>query len=105
MEPVAPTNMTRPSDILKSRRAEILRIVAAHRGINPRVFGSVALAADTRDSDLDILVDVAPGTGLLALGAMQFELEQALGVSVDVLTPGDLPGRFRNSVLDEAIPL
>jgi len=31
------------------------------------------------------------------------ELESLLGVSVDVLTPGDLPARFRARVLAEAM--
>lgn len=97
--------MTRPSDVLKRRRTAVLTIIAAHRGLNPRVFGSVARGTDTPDSDVDILVDVPTGTGLLSLGAMQYELEHSLGVRVDVLTIGDLPGHLRDSVIREARPL
>ncbi|MGH8114426.1 MAG: hypothetical protein ACREPS_05140 [Rhodanobacteraceae bacterium] len=46
--------MPRPSDILESHREAVLRIIAAHRGLNPRVFGSVARGADNPRSDLDI---------------------------------------------------
>lgn len=39
-------------------RRERMRAIAAHcRGVNPRVFGSVARGEDTEDSDFDILVD------------------------------------------------
>lgn len=39
------------------------------------------------------------------LGGLQVELEELLGVGVDLLTPGDLPPKFRNVVLAEAAPV
>jgi hypothetical protein len=54
---------------------------------------------------LDLLVDPLPGATLLDLGAIQIELQESLGISVDVLTPGDLPKRFRDKVLREAVPV
>ena len=72
---------------------------------NPRVFGSALRGEDAEGSDLDLLVDPLPGTTLLNLGALQIELEQLLGVPVDVLTPGDLPPKFRDVVLREAVPV
>ena len=92
----------KPSEALQAHRAEIRRLVEQSRTRNPRVFGSVLHGEDTNDSDLDILVDPLPGATLLDLGAIQFELEQLLGVSVDVLTPGDLPVKFRDQILKEA---
>jgi hypothetical protein len=72
------------------------------RTTNPRVFGSILHGSDTDGSDLDLLVDPLPGTTLFDLGGMQVELETLLGVPVDVLTPGDLPIKFRAQVLAEA---
>ncbi len=95
----------KPSDVVRSNREEIHRVVAANRAANPRVFGSVLHDADTEDSDLDLLVDPLPGATLLDIGAIQFTLEHSLGIAVDVLTPGDLPPRFRDKVIGEAIPL
>jgi predicted nucleotidyltransferase len=94
-----------PSEMLQRHRESIRRIVSLHRTTNPRVFGSVLRGTDTADSDLDILVDALPGTTLLDLGAIQAELEEILGVAVDVLTPGDLPATFRAQVLREAVPV
>lgn len=69
------------------------------------MFGSVLRGNDTEDSDFDVLVDPLPGATLLDLGAIQIELEEVLGVAVDVLTPGDLPLKFRAQVLQEAVPV
>lgn len=60
---------------------------------------------DLEESDLDILVDTLPGTTLLDLGAIQIELEEILGAPVDVLTPKDLPPKFREQVLREAVSI
>jgi hypothetical protein len=94
-----------PSELLANNRQEILQIVAAHRAVRPRVFGSVLYGKDTEASDLDLLVDPLPGATLLDLGAIQIDLEELLGIPVDVLTPCDLPVKFRQQVLQDALPL
>jgi len=86
-------------------KSAILSVVERHHSRNPRVFGSVLQGNDEEGSDLDILVDALPGATLFDLGAIQVELETLLGVSVDVLTPGDLPERFRDVVVREAVPV
>jgi predicted nucleotidyltransferase len=95
----------KPSEALRSNRAAIRRVVAAHRACNARVFGSVLRKQDTDGSDLDILVEPTSETTLFDIGAIRHELAQLLGVSVDVLTPGALPAKFRDQVLAEAQPI
>ncbi len=95
----------KPSASLEANRELIRRIVALHRGSNPRVFGSVVRGDDTDGSDLDLLVDPQPDTSLLDLAQIQVELEGRLGVPIDVLTPGALPAKFRDQVLREARPV
>jgi predicted nucleotidyltransferase len=95
----------KPSQLLNTYRSEICRMVEQNHVRNPRVFGSVLHGEDTEGSDLDLLVDPLPGTTLLNLGALQVDLEQLLGVHVDVLTPGDLPPKFRDAVVREALPV
>ncbi len=87
---------------LRASAGEIRRIVEAHGGRNVRVFGSVARGEARPGSDVDLLVDVEPGTGLVELGAMEDELAQALERQVDVVTSAH--GRMRH-ILDEAVPL
>ena len=58
--------------------------------------------SDLDGSDLDLLVDILPGATLFELGGLQVDLEELLGVPVDLLTPGELPEKFRDKVLQEA---
>ena len=95
----------RPSQALSQHRDAVCRAAARYHVANPRVFGS-AMRGDDRDgSDLDLLVDPLPGTTLFDLGGLQDELQELLGVSVDVLTPKDLPVKFRDAVILEAKPV
>lgn len=95
----------KPSILLEHKRLAVREATLRHRAANPRVFGSVVHGRDTEGSDLDLLVDPLPGTTLFDLGGLQVELEELLGVQVDLLTPGDLPARFREQVLAEALPV
>jgi predicted nucleotidyltransferase len=94
----------RPSEALQLHRSDIRNIVARNHACNPRVFGSVAHGNDTEGSDLDILVDpISDKTTLINLITIERELEQILGVRIDVQTPGSLSERFRNAVLMDAL--
>ena len=95
----------RPSDALTLTRALVREATARYRATNPRVFGSVLHGNDQEGSDLDLLVDALPGATLFDLGGLQDELQTVLGVQVDVLTPADLPARFRAQVLAQAQPV
>lgn len=95
----------KPSEALNSNREAIRQVVASHRALNARVFGSVLHGDDTEASDLDILIDPTQDTTLMDIGAIRHELRVLLGVPVDVLTPKALPDSFRNSVLAKAIPI
>lgn len=87
---------------LRSQADVIEGIVTQHGGSNVRVFGSVARDEARPGSDIDLLIDVKPGTGLLELGAIEDELATVLGRRVDVITSGH--GRMRH-IHDEALPL
>ena len=93
------------STALELKRSAIREVVSRFHSTNPRVFGSILHGEDHEGSDLDLLVDALPGATLFDLGGLQTELEELLGVQVDVLTPGDLPPKFRQQVLAEAQPV
>jgi len=68
------------------------------------VFGS-ALREDFRpDSDVDVLVEFAPGRvpGYLTLAGLEEELTAIVGRPVDMNTAAGLPSRFRSRVAAEA---
>ena len=60
---------------------------------------------DTERSDLDLLVELAPGTSLLRIVGLQFDLAEALGVNVDLCTERELHPDLRDRVLAEARPV
>jgi predicted nucleotidyltransferase len=95
----------RPSLVLDLKRNAVREAVNRFRTTNLRVFGSVLHGTDQDGSDLDLLVDALPGATLLDLGGLQDDLQSLLGVHVDLLTPGDLPLKFRAKVLAEAQPV
>lgn len=95
----------KPSAALEPERSAVREAASRFRAANPRVFGSVLHGTDHDGSDLDLLVDALPGATLFDLGGLQVELEEMLGVSVGLLTPADLPPRFRDQVLAEAAPV
>ncbi len=95
----------KPSVAIASKGEAVREATYRFRATNPRVFGSVLRGDDRDGSDLDLLVDPLPGTTLFDLGGLQVELEELLGVRVDLLTPGDLPPKFRDRVLAEAVPV
>jgi uncharacterized protein len=95
----------KPSEAFERNREFIREAAARRRTANPRIFGSVLHGTDHEGSDLDILVDALPGATLLDLGGLQEELQERLGVPVQVLTPQELHRFFRDRVLAEAKPI
>ncbi len=94
------------TDILK-RRVEIIAVAARNGASDVRVFGSMARGQATEASDLDLLVRFEPGRSLMDHGMLIEELQDLLGIRVDVVSEGALRGddRFGRRVLKEAVPL
>ena len=95
----------KPSDALTTHRDELRQLVTRYGLSRPRVFGSVISGTDTEDSDLDLLVDSSESTTLFTLAVLEHEAQELTGVRVSILTPGFLPVKFRDSVLQGAEPL
>lgn len=88
-----------------SRRAEIVAVAASHGATNVRVFGSSARNKLCEGSDLDLLVRMEQGRSLFDLISLSQELEDRLGIPVDVLSEGGLSPYLRDRILSEAVPL
>jgi predicted nucleotidyltransferase len=95
----------KPSEALAAHRAELRALVRGHGLARPRVYGSVLTGADTDESDLDLLVDATETTTLFTLARLEHAAQELLGVRLSVLTPGFLPAKFRDRVLERAQPL
>ncbi len=92
-------------DKLRKERHQILILAVKHGARNVRVFGSVARGEERPDSDVDFLVEMAPGRSLLDVGGLQMDLQERLGQRVDVVTRKGLKRRLMPRVLRESKPL
>ncbi|HUN10237.1 MAG TPA: nucleotidyltransferase family protein [Aggregatilineales bacterium] len=98
---------TAPSlDLIRAHRDEILALAEKHGAYNIRVFGSVARAEATPESDIDLLVSWDYDR-VSAWGGVGFDSDVAelLGHRVDVISENGLSPYVRDSILKEAIPL
>lgn len=94
-----------PSQALASQRSQVLALAAARGASGVRVFGSVARGLDREGSDLDLLVDLPAGTSLLNIVGLQLDIEDALGIKVDLCTERELHPELKARILAEARPL
>ena len=92
-------------------RNEILQklhsqMAALHRefGIQSlALFGSVAKNCAGPESDVDLLVELAPPLTFERYTQVNFYLEDLFGCPIDLVLPDTLKSRIRSSVLAEAI--
>lgn len=94
----------RPSLVLGQHRDEVLRVAAANRARDVRVFGSIARGQDTADSDIDLIVSFEEGADIFDQGGLLCDLEDLLGRHVDVVSDRALTDRDA-LILQEAVPL
>jgi len=92
-------------ETLRHLRNEILALASKHGVRNVRVFGSIARGDSRVDSDIDLLVDVEPNRTLLDIIALEQDLEQLLGASVEVLTERGLSPYLARQIVAEAAAL
>lgn len=82
--------MKSPSDQLDlpSLRAAVAPVCKHHSVARMELFGSRATGQARTDSDFDFLVEFLPqaNAGLFEMGGLKEDLEQQLGVAVDLLS-------------------
>jgi predicted nucleotidyltransferase len=69
-------------------RDDVMAVAGRNHASNVRVFGSVATGSDTPSSDLDLLVNFSEEASLYDQVGLTSELEDLLGVRVDVISDG-----------------
>jgi uncharacterized protein len=99
-----PTRGPRYRRIARDRQ-RILDAASRHGATNLRLFGSVARGEEADDSDIDILVDLPSGAGLLTLLRLKHDLQEILHDAVDVIPADSLRPDVRERVDADAVPL
>jgi len=79
-----------------------LAAAARRHASNVGIFGSVARGEDNGASDVDLLVDLEPEATLFDLLGLANDLEDLLGIKVDVGSSASLRASVREEVLAEA---
>ena len=92
-------------ELLKQKREAVIALAAKHGAKNPRIFGSVVRGDTSSESDIDLLVKMDEGRSLLDLIALVLDLQDLLGVKVDVVSEDGLYWLLRRRILREAKPL
>jgi len=92
-------------ELLKDKRAEIIRITEKYGARNVRLFGSVARDEYDKLSDIDMLMEFPEDMSFFRHIELIDELEALLGCKVDVISDRGLRERIKARILAEAVPL
>ncbi|HUO31706.1 MAG TPA: nucleotidyltransferase family protein [Bryobacteraceae bacterium] len=92
-------------ELRHDKRAAIIDLAKRHGARSIRVYGSVARGEACDRSDLDLLVEWDPDRSLLDVVGLKQDLEDLLGVTIDIGSERGLHWFIRDEVLREAVPL
>ena len=90
-------------------KERIYQIAAKYRIKQVYVFGSVARGVSDDTSDVDFLIEMEEGASALGIGGFQYEVQQLLGIRIDVIPTYVLPRvedrEFVANIQNEAVVL
>jgi len=92
-------------ELVVAHRAQLLAAAERRNASDVRLFGSIARGEDTRESDVDLLVQLNTNARPLDLLSLACDAEDILGVRVDVGTIESLRPEIRRDALSDAVPL
>ncbi len=90
---------------LQTHRNQIILLGNQYGASNIRIFGSASRNEAKLTSDLDFIVTLEPGHTLLDLGGFLMEVQEILGMPVDVVTDDSLHPLLKEGILREAKPI
>ena len=83
----------------------VIPILRKYVVVRSAIFGSIARGEGTEKSDLDILVEFQGEKSLLDLVSLQFALQDALNMKVDVVTYRSVHPLLKEKILEESIQI
>ncbi len=86
-------------------RAQVLQVFAKYGAEDVRLFGSVVSGTTRPGSDVDLVATFPPTFSLFDLVELESELEDLIGVSVDVVSDDPRAGRAIEQIRNAAVPL
>ncbi|MBI2135488.1 nucleotidyltransferase family protein [Candidatus Woesearchaeota archaeon] len=83
-------------------KSKIVKVLRKHKIRKAGIFGSYATGTYKKRSDIDILIQPPKGIGFGFVG-IQYELEDALGKKVDLVTYNSLNPYLKKGILREEV--
>ena len=92
--------MTKTIQAIKKR---VLPILKQHGIKRAAVFGSYASGLQTRNSDVDILVDIRKNISLLDFVGIKLQIEEALHKKIDLVEYDTIKPMLKEKILHEQV--
>lgn len=92
-------------NLLQKKRNEITKIASRYGIQRIRLFGSAARNEEESASDIDLLVAFERGRSLLDLIGFKQEMEDLLGIKVDVVSEKGVSPYLKDQIFGGAVPL
>ena len=92
-------------DRIEEIKEMILPVLRKYNVKKASLFGSIVRGEDTKESDIDILVEFEGRKSLLDLAGLKIELEEKLKRKVDVLTYESIHPLLRDKILAEKVDI
>lgn len=81
----------------------IIRVLKKNGVKKAGIFGSYARNEETKFSDIDIVIQTKSGTGLFKFVGIRQELEEKLGIKVDLLTYNSIHPYIKENILNDEV--
>lgn len=94
--------MTKTMEAIKKKAVPILKEAGVTRSA---LFGSVVRGEETKDSDVDILIEAPEDMGMFEFVALERRLSETIKKKVDLVTYRSLHPLIKDNILNERIPL
>lgn len=94
-----------PATLVKAAAPILVEIASSRRFTHLAVFGSVARGTARAESDIDLLVEAPPDSGIRELVALRGTFQEILGRPVDLITYGGLKTPLDDDTRLEAVSL
>ncbi len=86
-------------------KEKILPILQRHGVKKVGLFGSFVRDEMREDSDIDILVDIENDMSLLDFVGLKLEIEEVLGMKVDLVEYSTIKPLLRERIMSEQVPI
>ena len=93
------------TDLLKSIEGKVKKVLQKHHVKRGGLFGSIATGDFTNKSDVDLLVELADGTGLFEFIQIKQELEDILQMPVDLVEYSSIKPLLQKSILEQEVKI